>query len=195
MPYRSSLQRHDRRREGALSGILGEPGNGYGAAALVEEVILQTMRAQGGRSPLIDLVFEVRQHGLRPELVNSAIDRLVMRKLLRGPLSRSMFYMLTTAGWDVCAAHTAARASRSEWVPTPTAPTEEPGPDSAQHVVPLLPDVLLTLVQDHGKWRFAYWSTSSGDRLPDPSAEYLAHRFTSQRSAATFFRSIFLPGC
>ena len=195
MPYRSGAQRHDQRSQGALRHILGEPGSRYGEAALVEKVILQTMRSQGGRLPLTDLVFEVRRHGLRPELVNFVINELVARTLLRGPLSRSMLYMLTVAGWDVSAAQLVARAVPSEPIPTPTSPAAQPSPRSATHVMPLLPDVLLTVVQEDGKWRFAHWSTVSGDRLPDPNAEYLVHRFTSLRSAATFFRSIFFPGC
>jgi hypothetical protein len=60
--------------------------------------------------------------------------------------------------------------------------------------VALLPDVSLTLVEERGEWRFARWAKPSGDPLPQPSAEYLVHRFPSPHAAETFFRSIFIPG-
>lgn len=74
------------------------------ASSSVEQVILQTLRARGGRLLKADLVFEVRWHGMHRELIDGVVDELVACGLLRGPLSESMAYELTVAGWDVCAA-------------------------------------------------------------------------------------------
>ena len=74
-----------------------------GASASIEQVILQAVWARGGRLVMADLVFEVRWHGMHPDLIGGVVDELVGYGLLRGPLSESMAYELTATGWDLCA--------------------------------------------------------------------------------------------
>jgi hypothetical protein len=66
----------------------------------IQSSILQVLRARGGRLWLVDLVFELRWRGARPELVSRELENLVQRGLVRGPLAQDA-YELTAGGWDL----------------------------------------------------------------------------------------------
>ena len=81
-----------------------EPG---GPTLSLDNLILYLLRGAGGRLALVDLQFELRWRGIQPERAAPAIADLVDRKLIRGPLPKSMACELTVCGWDVCAAFAA----------------------------------------------------------------------------------------
>ena len=81
----------------------GRVRRGGAPARSPEQVVLQTLRARGGRLTMAELVFEGRWNGMPPSLTDAVLADLVARGLVRGPLSHPIAYKLTVAGWDVSA--------------------------------------------------------------------------------------------
>src|SRR5262249_16167755 len=73
----------------------GRPGYCHDSPA-AEQIVLQVLRARGGRLGKLELTFELRWHSIDPHAMDAAVAELVERGLVRGPMSQSLSYELTT---------------------------------------------------------------------------------------------------